>query len=213
MERRLDVVFGHRIQREMNVAIHALYKLFYYVFAKSADFEIPRDSGDFSLIDKKVINVLLRSPERDLFLRGLRAFVGFKQTGVEYYRPERMFGKSTNNFFKNVSWAKKAIFSYSTKPIDFLTSSGIALFGLSIILMMYVVINTIISDKMPSGIPTTVLLILFFGGLNTLGLAILGEYIGKIITEVKMRPQLIRRAFIKDGTVIDDIEPSRRIPR
>ena len=98
----------------------------------------PLDAGDFSLIDRRVVGWLLRSPERDLFLRGLRAYIGFRQTGVDYVRPKRMFGESTNNLLKNLDWAKRGIFSFSNAPLKMLSAGGVVLLGLSIVLGMIV---------------------------------------------------------------------------
>ena len=103
-----------------------LYKAFYRVFAKFSYVKIPHDAGDFSLIDRRVVGWLLQCPERDLFLRGLRAYVGFRQTGVDYFRPKRMFGESTNNLLKNLEWAKRGIFSFSNTPLKLLTAGGVA---------------------------------------------------------------------------------------
>ena len=106
-EEGYDVVYGVRAKREMKRIVEFQYKMFYKVFSKFSYLDIPRDAGDFSLLDKKVVKVILNFQEKDLFLRGIRAYVGFNQVGVEYFRPERRFGKSTNNFFKNIDWAKK----------------------------------------------------------------------------------------------------------
>ena len=105
-------------------------KLFYRLFGKLSYINVPYDAGDFSLIDRKVVNVLIDMPERDIFLRGLRAWAGFKQTGVKYVRPDRMFGKSTNNLIKNIKWAKKGIFSFSYQPLEW-----ISLFSMSIVIL------------------------------------------------------------------------------
>ena len=91
------------------------------MFNKLSYIKIPHDAGDFSLMDKKVVNEINDLPENDRFIRGLRAWVGFKQIGVDYIRPERMFGRTTNNFFKNVTWAKKGIFSFSYLPLEFIS--------------------------------------------------------------------------------------------
>ena len=95
------------------------FKLFYIIFDKISDFSIPRNAGDFSLIDRKVYKRIVECEERDLFLRGIRAYVGYNQIGVPYKRPERMFGLSTNSLIKNINWAKKAIFAYSSQPLHF----------------------------------------------------------------------------------------------
>ena len=100
-----DVVYGRRVKREAPLLMQFAYKAFYRVFDYFSYVPIPHDAGDFSLMDKKVVRALLQFPERDLFLRGVRAFAGFKQVGIDYHRPERRFGKSTNNLFNNIGWA------------------------------------------------------------------------------------------------------------
>lgn len=203
-EEGYEVVYGRRIKREMPILLGGLYKAFYRIFAAFSYIKIPLDAGDFSLIDRKVAGWLLACPERDLFMRGLRAYVGFRQTGVDYVRPERMFGHSTNNIVKNIGWAKKAFFSYSNAPLHAMTTAGFVLLGLAIILgMVSIGIRIFFPDVAPKGATTILLSILFFGSLNLLGIGILGEYIGKIMEEVKARPRLIRSALIRNGAVAE----------
>ncbi|MBU6375166.1 MAG: epimerase, partial [Bdellovibrionales bacterium] len=179
------------------------YKLFYWVFSKFSYVPIPRDAGDFSLIDHRVVRHLLEFPERDLFLRGLRAFVGFKQTGVEYVRPERMFGRTTNSFFKNLGWAKKGILSFSNTPLNVMSFSGAVLLLISFLLMTFQIISKLIDkDSAPHGVTTILLVVIFFGSLNLFGLSLLGEYLGKVFEEVKGRPHFIRKNMIKNGKVL-----------
>jgi dolichol-phosphate mannosyltransferase len=161
---------------------------------------IPLDAGDFSLMDKRVVTWLLNCPERDLFMRGLRAYVGFKQTGVEYVRPKRMFGKSTNNFFKNLGWAKKGVFSFSDAPLTMLTSAGIVLFSISGLLAVIVALLKIfVPDIAPKGVTTILIFILLFGSFNLFAIGLVGEYVAKIMMEVKGRPRLIRSGLIRHG--------------
>jgi hypothetical protein len=182
-----------------------LYKTFYRIFAAFSYIPIPRDAGDFSLIDKKVMAWLLVSNERDLFLRGLRAYMGFKQTGVDYVRPERMFGVSTNNFIKNLNWAKMAFFSYSNAPLNLLSTSGVVLTIAAVLCMVFTIFVRIFFPAfVPQGVTTVLLMVLFFGSINLLGIAVLGEYIGKIIIEVKQRPRLIRSAIVRNGSINTD---------
>jgi dolichol-phosphate mannosyltransferase len=203
-EKGYDVVYGRRVQREMPWHWGLLYKAFYRVFAAFSYVKIPLDAGDFSLIDRKVVQWLLTCPERDLFMRGLRAYVGFKQTGVDYVRPERMFGRTTNTFSKNIDWAKKGIFSFSNVPLTLLTTTGLSLLGLSLAAAVVVAILRIIwPDIAPRGITTLLIVVLMFGSLNLFGLGLVGEYIGKIMIEVKGRPRLIRSALIRHGIVTD----------
>ena len=120
-----DIVYGTRVKREMPFYLEGFYKLFYFLFDKMSNLNIPRNAGDFSLIDRKAARWIVECGERDFFLRGIRAYVGFNQIGVEYIRAERMFGKSTNNWIKNIGWAKKAIFSFSNLPLHIITNIGI----------------------------------------------------------------------------------------
>ena len=113
-----DVVYGRRGKREGSLVFELLVKGFYRVFRGVSDVPMPLDAGDFSLMDRKVVDALLALPETDQFLRGLRAWVGFQQTGVDYVRPKRAFGRSTHSFLKNVWWARKGIFSFTFVPID-----------------------------------------------------------------------------------------------
>ena len=132
-----EVVYGIRIKRQASWYMQMFYKAFYRVFKHLSEVEIPLDAGDFSLIDRKAVEHLLRFRERDLFVRGLRAWIGFKQTGVPYMRPERMFGRSTNKFLKNVWWAKKGIFSFSLKPLYYIQGFGLLIFAVSIALALF----------------------------------------------------------------------------
>lgn len=187
-----DVVYGVRVQREMKPHIHVFYKLFYKVFQSMSYVPIPRDAGDFSMIDRKVVKQLVALPETEQFLRGLRAWVGFKQEGVPYVRPERMFGVSTNNWRKNIWWAKKAIFSFSFAPLEAMSYAGFFLTGLSLLGIFAQLVARFILPDPPKGATTIIILVLFFGGINLLGLSFLGEYISKIFEETKKRPKFIR---------------------
>ena len=211
-EQGWDVVFGRRVKREMPILWGLMYKAFYRVFAAFSYVTIPHDAGDFSLMDRKVVLWLLNCPERDLFIRGLRAYVGFRQTGVDYARPERMFGVSTNNLFKNIDWAKKGIFSFSDTPLNILTASGVTMLGVSILAMLFlVVLRLIVPDIAPRGITTVLFSIFLFGSLNLFAVGLVGEYVAKIMTEVKGRPRLIRAALIRNGkstALHPDIESS-----
>ncbi|MCG2593053.1 NAD-dependent epimerase/dehydratase family protein [Ramlibacter sp. XY19] len=195
-----DVVYGRRIKRDMPWHWGLMYKAFYRLFALFSYVKIPLDAGDFSLIDRRVMGWLLNCPERDLFVRGLRAYVGFRQTGVDYVRPERMFGVTTNSFLKNIDWAKKGIFSFSNTPLTMLTSLGVVLFGVSMVVAVVVaLLRLFIPDIAPRGVTTLMILILLFGSLNLFAIGLVGEYIAKIMAEVKGRPRLIRAALIRHG--------------
>src|SRR3989442_3914293 len=116
-----DVVYGARVKRDATLFLQVAYKVFYRLFRAASYVPMPLDAGDFSLLDRRVVEALNSLPETNRFLRGLRAWVGFKQSGVPYVRPERMFGRTTNSLLRNLAWARKAIFSYSYAPLTLLT--------------------------------------------------------------------------------------------
>ena len=195
-----DVVYGRRIKRDMPWHWGLMYKAFYRVFASFSYVTIPLDAGDFSLMDRRVVGWLLKCPERDLFVRGLRAYVGFRQTGVDYVRPERMFGHSTNNLIKNIDWAKKGIFSFSNTPLTMLTTAGVVSLALSTLAAIVVaLLRILIPDIAPRGTTTLLIAVLMFGSFNLFAVGLVGEYVAKIMLEVKGRPRLIRAALIRHG--------------
>ncbi len=199
-EEGYDVIYGRRIKRDMPWHWGLMYKLFYRIFAMFSYVSIPLDAGDFSLIDRRVVGWLLNCPERDLFVRGLRAYVGFKQTGIDYVRPERMFGHTTNSFFKNIDWAKKGIFSFSTTPLTMLTTVGVISLALSTLAAIVVaLLRLFMPDIAPRGATTLLITILMFGSFNLFAIGLVGEYVAKIMEEVKGRPRLIRAALIRNG--------------
>lgn len=192
-----DVVYGIRNKREASLIMQVAYKLFYRIFHKMSYISIPLDAGDFSLIDRKVVDVLKTFPERDRFLRGLRAWVGFRQTGIPYTRLERMFGCTTNNFYKNFNWATKGIFSFSYVPLEIMTILSLITFFLALLGIIYQILYRIIFNDTPKGITTILVVVLFFGAIQLLGISILGQYIGKIFEEIKQRPKYVVKNIIK----------------
>jgi polyisoprenyl-phosphate glycosyltransferase len=197
-----DVVYGRRVKREATLSMRFAYKAFYRVFDAFSYVRIPHDAGDFSLMDIRVVKSMLQFPERDLFLRGVRAYAGFKQTGVDYVRPERMFGVTTNNLWKNLGWAKKGILSYSYVPLNIMSFCGVMLFLLSGFLMLLQFVGRLLfPSAAPRGATTIILAIIFFGACNLLAISIAGEYLAKVFEEVKRRPHFIRRSIIRDGEI------------
>ena len=194
-----DVVYGRRVNRESSTLLAISCKAFYRIFRSVSYVPMPLDAGDFSLMDRKVVNELLSLPETDQFLRGLRAWVGFKQTGVDYVRPARAFGRSTHGWLKNFWWAKKGIFSFTFAPIELLGYAGATMTMLSFLAVIYQIVDWLRRPEIPHGISTIIVLILFFGSLNVLAVSILGEYLIKIFEEAKRRPKFIRKAVRQGG--------------
>jgi len=191
-----EVVYGIRIKREAPSLMQFAYKMFYRVFQKLSYIKVPVDAGDFSLMDRKVVDALNQLPEKDRFIRGLRAWVGFRQTGVPYTRPERMFGKTTNSIHRNFGWARKGLFSFSYVPLEMITYCSLFVALLSFLGILAQIILKILYPETPRGLPITLISILFLGSIQLLSLSILGEYIGKIFEEVKNRPMYIVKDVI-----------------
>jgi dolichol-phosphate mannosyltransferase len=196
-----DVVYGRRVKREVTLFRRFAYKAFYRAFDYFSYIRVPHDAGDFSLMDRRVVSALLQFPERDLFLPGVRAFAGFRQVGVDYERPEPMFGNNANNtWLHNIGRAKKGILSFSRVPLNLLSSGGVVLFSVTLVLMATQTLGKLFFPWMTApGITTVLLAIMFYGSLSVLGLGVLGEYIAKIVEEVKHRPLFIRRSVIRNG--------------
>ncbi len=192
-----DVVYGIRNKRETTRFLSFAYKAFYRLFRAASYVTIPVDAGDFSLLDRRVVAALNGLPENDRFMRGLRAWVGFRQTGVEYVRPERPFGLSTNSLRKNLGWARKAIFSFSYIPIDLIAVLALAICAISLILAVVLVVVRIAQPQsVPSGFTTVILLVLFMGGIQLLCLSIIGSYLAHMYDEIKRRPPYIVESIL-----------------
>jgi len=196
------VVYGVRRKREqsMNKFKQWLYHLFYVFFSKTAYISIPQDAGEFSLMDRIVVDHINALPERDRFLRGLRAWVGYKSCGVPYVRPERFDGRpsvSTKGLISAFRWARKAIFSFSYKPLEWVTHIAIVAVLLAVVGIIAYAGLFFFTDT-PRGFSTVFILILFFAAIQLLTLAIMGEYLGRIFEEVKGRPRYIIRDIVND---------------
>ena len=191
-----DVVYGVRVKREASRFLQFAYKAFYRVFRALSYVSVPQDAGDFSLMDRRVVEAINQMPERDRFLRGLRAWVGFKQVGVPYTRPERMFGRTTNNFLKNVAWARKGIFSFSYVPLELISYLAFAITILSAVAILFELGVYFVERTAPSGFMTILTAVLFLGGIQMLCLGIIGDYLGRVFEEVKRRPHFLVESIL-----------------
>lgn len=187
-----DVVYGERVKREASRFMRLAYRGFYRVFKRLAYVNVPLDAGDFSLIDRRVVDAMNSLPEKHRFLRGLRAWVGFKQLGVPYIRPERMFGRTTNSLRKNLGWARRAIVSFSYAPLDLITALAMVVVVISSLGLIFEVVARIVDPTLaPKGFATIIVVILFIGGIQLLCLAIIASYLAHMYEEVKGRPPFI----------------------
>jgi len=194
-----EVVYGRRTKREGSLTLQLFVKIFYRIFRGVSEVPMPLDAGDFSLMDRRVVDALLAFPETDQFLRGLRAWVGFRQVGVDYVRPKRAFGRSTHGFLKNVWWARKGIFSFSFLPIELLGYAGATMTAISSFALVYQWVDALLHPEAPHGISIIIVLVAFFGSIQLLAVATVGEYVIKILEESKRRPRFIRKAIQYGG--------------
>jgi polyisoprenyl-phosphate glycosyltransferase len=187
-----DVVYGVRERRVATVPMQLAYKLFYRVFRSLSYVSMPVDAGDFSLLDRRVVDALNALPESNRFLRGLRAWVGFRQVGVSYVRPARPYGETTNSLRRNVGWARKAIVSFSYAPLNLIAWLAFITVGLSLVAaIVQIILRLVDPDLAPRGITTLLLVVLFLGGIQLICLSIVGSYLAHIYEEVKRRPPYI----------------------
>ena len=193
-----DVVHCIRKKRKESLFKRVSYKLFYWLYTRLSDFETLMDSGDFSLMSRRVVNEINKMEEKAKFIRGLNLFVGFRHTAIEYERPGRFKGETKYSLIKLIKLALDGIFSFTTFPLRIMSFLGFCLL-LSSFIMILVLVYYKLSYKLLLGHTMTYVLILFFGGINLFCFGIIGEYIGKIFYETKNRPFYIVESFVNMG--------------
>ncbi len=195
-----EVVFAQRTEREGETWFKLFTaSVFYRLIYRITDVDIPMDTGDFRLLDRKVVDVMVQMRERHRFLRGMSSWVGFKQTGVTYKRASRYTGVTKYPFKKMLKFASDAITSFSYFPLQVAMYLGFFSAGLSIIAIPVVIVLRMIGLHAFIGQATTLIAVLFLGGVQLISLGILGEYIGRLYDEAKGRPlYIVREAPAKD---------------
>jgi hypothetical protein len=191
----MDVVRAVRRSRQETGARRAGMDLFHRLFGRVADFPIEANTGTFGLMDREAVDALNRLPERNRFFPGLRSWVGFTTGEVLYDRQERAAGEPQQTLGKLLRYALDGIFSFSYLPLRLLTYTGvfIALVGFAAA-VFYTVRRLLNIETAPTGYTTLVTIVLFLGGVQLIGIGVLGEYLGRVYDEVKHRPlYLIRR--------------------
>ena len=188
-----EVIYGKRKTREGESAFKLLTaKAFYNTLNKLSDVEIPKDTGDFRLVDKKVVDVINSLPEHNKFLRGLFSWVGFKQYAYEYERKERFAGKTKYPLKKMLKLAQDGILSFSTKPLKIVGGFGIISVIISIAILIYSILSFAFKwNNLTPGWTSLMCTMTFLGGVILISLWMIGEYIARIYDETKQRPQYI----------------------
>lgn len=190
-----DVVYGVRKSRKDSAIKMFLAWCFYRIIAKLVSIQIPPDSGDFCLLDRKVVDIMNALPEKNRYLRGLRVWCGFKHEAVEFERDARAAGEPQYTFRKSLRLAMDGIFSFSAVPLALASHAGFWISALALIGMIFTLLQRIFHEWFATiglqpgpGFATIVISVLFLGGIQLICLGIIGEYLGRIYDEVKGRP-------------------------
>lgn len=183
------VVYGRRTDRPGETAFKLLTaKVFYRLLNRLSETDIPSDTGDFRLIDRRVMEALRTMPERDRFLRGMVAWAGFRQIGLPYARAPRLAGESKYPLVKMMRFAVDGVVSFSVMPLRAATWMGFVVSALAIVGIVYALVMRLFSNNWVTGWTTLVIAVLLLGGVQLLALGLIGEYVGRIYGEAKRRP-------------------------
>lgn len=193
-----DVVYAVREKRKENYFKKIAYKSFYRFLKRISYIDFPLDSGDFSLVSRRVVDHINSMPEESRFLRGMRSWIGFKQVGITYERSKREAGESKYTFRKLLKLALNGIFNFSEYPIKFVSNLGLVTVLLSLIYFGITLVKRFYFGTVPEGFTALVLLIIFFGGVQLIAIGIIGEYVLRIFFQVKNRPLFIVKDVIKN---------------
>jgi len=197
-----DVVYGIRKNRKSGLFRKLSYFFFYRLLNSISNTHLPIDSGDFSLISRRVVNILNQMPEESLYIRGLRSWIGFEQTGIEYDRQKRHAGKSKYSIKKMFQLAFNGIFNFSEIPIKFITRLGLSVIIISMIYFAWTIVRKLVFNDVPSGFTALLAVIILFSGVQLTALGIIGEYITRIFFQSKKRPLfVIRKEIINKSEV------------
>lgn len=199
-----DMVMAHRFSRDGDAAVKRITaRWFYKVFNKITTVPIPEDVGDFRLMDRKVVDALKQLPERNRFMKGLCAWVGFRQATVDYAREPRAQGRSKFNYWKLWNFALDGLFSFSSLPLRIWSYVGAMISGMALLYALFLVIRTLLTGCDVSGYPSLMVAILFLGGIQLISLGVIGEYLDRIYGESKGRPLYLTRNFFGPDTPAD----------
>ena len=186
-----DVVYAVRKKRKEGWIKKTGYHLFYRLLRSISYVEIPLDSGDFAMISRRVVDVLNKMPEESRYLRGMRSWIGFQQTGFEYERDARIAGESKYSFKQLFQLAYNGIFNFSEFPIKFMSRTGVAAIVISLLYFLVVVIKKLFFVQVVEGFTSLLFVIILFSGVQLLALGIIGEYVLRIFFQSKNRPLYI----------------------
>lgn len=199
-----DVIYAIRKNRKESFLKKMAYAAYYRLQKKISSFNIPIDSGDFSMLSRRVVDNINNMPEQSRYLRGMRAWVGFKQIGYEYNRDERQAGETKYSWGKLFELAFNGIFNFSDFPVKFITRLGFFTVLFSLIYFGYNIYRRIYYHDVPQGFTATILAIILFSGVQLISLGLIGEYVLRIYNQVRNRPLFVVDKIIQDGKDRED---------
>jgi polyisoprenyl-phosphate glycosyltransferase len=191
-----DVVYAVRKKRKEPLLKRTAYALFYRTMKLVAEIDVPLDAGDFCLMDRRVVDVLISLQERNRFLRGLRSWIGFKQIGVEYERDARHAGDPKYTLRKLIALAISGYIGFSAMPLRLAVWLGLVAAGIGFLIAVWAVFTKLAGIYSPTGWTSTIAVILFIGGVQLLMLGVIGEYLSRVYDEVRQRPLYIVRSRV-----------------
>jgi polyisoprenyl-phosphate glycosyltransferase len=197
-----DVVYARRVKRKESWPLRLSYFVFYRMLASLADTRLPPDSGDFALMSRQVVEQMRAAPEHNRYLRGLRAWVGFRQTGIVVERDERFAGTTNYGPLKLLKLASDGLFSFSIVPLRAAALLGLAAIVLSTGFSVYTLYAKLFLHRAPAGFTSIMLFMSFLAGVQLFFLGVIGEYVGRIYHETKRRPLYVVGSVARDGTEI-----------
>ena len=192
-----DVIYAVRTNRKENFLKRFSYFIYYRIQKKISNFNIPIDSGDFSMISRRVVDAINQMPEQSRYIRGMRAWVGFKQIAYKYNRDERIAGTTKYSWRKLIELALNGVFNFSDFPIKFITRLGFLTVLISLFYFIYNLYRKFFYNDVPKGFTATLLTIVLFSGVQLISLGVIGEYILRIYNEVRKRPLYIIDKIIR----------------
>ena len=194
-----DVIYAIRKNRKESFLKKVAYSTYYRLQKKISSFNIPIDSGDFSMLSRRVVDNMNNMPEQSRYLRGMRAWVGFKQIGYEYDRDQRHAGETKYSWNKLFELAFNGIFNFSDFPVKFITRMGFITVVFSLIYFGYNIYRKLFYNDVPQGFTATILAIILFSGVQLISLGLIGEYVLRIYNQVRNRPLFIIEKIIQEG--------------
>ncbi len=192
-----DVVYAVRKKRKESWFKRMAYSAFYRLMRSISYVDLPLDSGDFSLISRRVADVLIQMPEESRFIRGMRSWIGFRQIGVEYERDARLYGESKYSFGMLQRLAYNGIFNFSEYPVKIITRMGMFTIGIAVLYLIQTLIKRFVYHDVPQGFTALLFVIILFSGVQLIALGLIGEYVLRIFFQAKGRPLYVVREVIR----------------